>query len=412
MYKPPIYSLRPALTALVLATLGPSAIAQSMDELEARLFDHPALDAMRYGSDAARERAQAATGLPDPVVSLGINNFPIFDPSFDTFLPTNKAIGIRQQIPNRAGREARSAEALRRAVQNDAATDMRFAELRAALQIALIEKRRIEAQRILAEERDAKYAELEEIVQTEIDSGRPVVFRLAEIDVERAEVARTLAELEGQLSQVDAQLIDLVGLVPATPAPALTVLDWNGDAQAFHLVRVADKAIDVADAGVDQAEADYKPNWGAQLTYQQRDQGSGAPGSTFAGDDWVSGAVTFTIPLWAESRQAPALRAAKADREAARARYMAAARTASAQYAAFDATRRAADESIAVFQQKIDAIADQVAAQLTTYESGIGDYSPIIDGEIATIALRAQIALEQSRRDNAIARMNALLVTR
>ena len=91
---------------------------------------------------------------------------------------------------------------------------------------------------------------------------------------------------------------------------------------------------------------------------------------------------------------------------------MAAARTASAQYAAFDATRRAADESIAVFQQKIDAIADQVAAQLTTYESGVGDYSPIIDGEIATIALRAQIALEQSRRDNAIARMNALLVTR
>ena len=313
MYKPPIYSLRPALTALLLATLGPAAIAQSMDELEARLFDHPALDAMRYGSDAARERAQAATGLPDPVVSLGINNFPIFDPSFDTFLPTSKAIGIRQQIPNRAGREARSAEALRRAVQNDAATDMRFAELRAALQIALIEKRRIEAQRTLAEERDAKYAELEEIVQTEIDAGRPVVFRLAEIDVERAEVARTLAELEGQLSQVDAQLIDLVGLVPATPAPALTVLDWNGDAQAFHLVRVSDKAIDVADAGVDQAEADYKPNWGAQLTYQQRDQGSGAPGSTFAGDDWVSGAVTFTIPLWAESRQAPALRAAKAD---------------------------------------------------------------------------------------------------
>ena len=60
MYKPPIYSLRPALTALLLATLGPAAIAQSMDELEARLFDHPTLDAMRYGSDAARERAQAA----------------------------------------------------------------------------------------------------------------------------------------------------------------------------------------------------------------------------------------------------------------------------------------------------------------------------------------------------------------
>ena len=400
-----------ALAALFTITLSPTALAQSMEELEAQLLEHPSLTAMRYNTDASRERAHAATGLPDPVISLGINNFPVFDPSFDTFLPTNKAIGIRQQIPNRAIREARSSEALQRAMQNDAATDMRFAELRGALQIALIEKRRIETQRTLANERHAKYAELEKIVQTEIDSGRPVVFRLAEIDVERAEVARTLAELEGQMSQINAQLIDLVGFIPATPAPRLIAGEWNGDAQAFHLVRVSDKAIEVAEAGVDQAKAAYKPNWGAQLTYQQRDAGNGGPGSNFSGDDWVSGAVTFTVPLWAENRQAPALRAAKADRAAARASHMAAARTAVAQYASFDATRRAANESILVLEQKIDAIADQVAAQLTTYESGIGDYSPIIDGEIAAIALRAQIALEQARRDSAIARMNALLVT-
>ncbi|HBL93819.1 MAG TPA: transporter [Hyphomonas sp.] len=411
MSNSPLFPLRPALTALLLAALAPATVAQSMDALEAKLFDHPSLNAMRYGSDASRERAQAAMGLPDPVVSVGINNFPIFDPSFDTFLPTNKAVGIRQQIPNRSGRAAKSNEALQRAVENDAATDMQFAQLQAALQVALIEKRRIEAQQVLAEARDAKYAELVGIVETEIDAGRPVVFRLAEIDVERAEVARTLVELDGQMRQVDAQLIDLVGSVPVTEAPMLVAKDWAGDAQAFHLVRVADKAIDVADAGVDRAQADYKPNWGAQLTYQQRDQGSGALGSNFAGDDWVSGTVTFTVPLWAEKRQAPALRAAKADREAARARHLAAARTASAQYSTYNATRRAAEESIAVLEQKIDAIADQVAAQLTTYESGIGDYSPIIDGEIAVIALRAKIALEQSRRDSAIARMNALLVT-
>ncbi|ACT58392.1 TolC family protein [Hirschia baltica] len=411
MYTLPNKPLRPVLAALLLSTLGPAAIAQNMDALEARLLEHPTLNAMRYDSDALRERAQAATGLPDPVISFGVNNFPVFDPSFDTFLPTNKAISVRQQFPNKAGREARSEEVQQRTVQNDAAIDMRFAELRAALQIALIEKRRIETQRMLAEEREAKYTELEDIVQTEIDAGRPVVFRLAEIDIERAEVAIVLAELQGQLSQVEAQLINLVGLVPETAAPVISALDWKGDAQAFHLVRVSEKAIDVADAGVDKAKADFRPNWGAQLTYQQRDEGNGAPGSTFAGDDWVSGAVTFTIPLWADSRQAPALRAAQADREAARARYLAATRTASVQYATYNAKRRAAEENIAVFQQKIDAIADQVAAQLTTYESGVGDYSPIIDGEIASIAFRAQIALEQSRRDIAIARMNALLVS-
>lgn len=407
-YRP--NSFWPALTVLLTAAIAPAATAQSMDDLEARLFDHPVLSAMRYGSQASRERADAATGLPDPVVTLGVNNFPIADPSFDRFLPTNKAVGIRQQIPNRAGRDAKSAEAFRRALQNDASTDMRFAELRADLEVALIEKRRIDVQRSLATKRDEKYAELVDIVQTEIDAGRPVVFRLAEIDVERAEVARTLTELDGQLAQIDAALIDLVGMVPATTAPALAPISWNGEASAFHMVRVADKGIDVADASVDQAKAAYKPDWGAQLTYQQRDRGRGGPGATFAGDDWVSGAITFTVPLWAERTQAPALRAAKADREAARARHMASARTASAQYAALSATYRAAQESVLIFEQKVSSIREQIAAQLTTYESGVGDYSPIIDGEIATIALRAQIALEQARRDKAIARMNSLLV--
>ena len=385
---------------------GGTALAQSFEELEARLADHPSLAALTYQADASRERGAAATALPDPVVSVGINNFPIFDPSFSEFLPTNKAVGVRQDFPNRAGRDARSGEARAMAERTDRIQDAQRATLRGELIALLHEKSRIARQRVLAHERNAKYDELTQVAQSEIDAGRPAVFRLAEIEAERTGVSRVLIDLDRQEAEIDARLIDLVGFVPTTPAPPVAPLDWSGDAMAFHTVRVADAGLRVADYSVDGAEAAWRPNWGAQLTYQQRESGA-----NFAGDDWVSGMVTFTVPLWAERSQEPRLRAARADRASAEMRYQAAARSAAARYAAEAAAWRAAEDNIAVLERNIAAVEDEIASQLIIYESGVGDYAPIIDGELAILKLRADIAAEEARRAAAIARMNALLVT-
>lgn len=380
--------------------------AQSFEDLEARLADHPSLAALTYRADASRERGIAATALPDPVVSVGINNFPIFDPSFSDFLPTNKAVGIRQQFPNRAGRQARAGEARAMAEQTGRIRAAHFATLRGELIGLLHEKRRIERQRALALRQNDKHDDLTDVVEAEIDAGRPAVFRLAEIEAERAGVARVLVDLDRQEAEFDARLIDLVGLVPATPAPPVAPAEWTGDAMAFHAVRVADAGIQVAEYSVDGAKAAWRPNWGAQLTYQQRESGA-----NFAGDDWVSGMVTFTVPLWAQRSQEPRLRAARADRASAEMRYQTAARSAAAHYAAEAAIRRAAEDTIAVLQRNIAAVEDEIAAQLTVYESGAGDYAPIIDGELAILELRAAIAAEEARRAASIARMNALVVT-
>lgn len=401
------------LASALLACALPSSLAfaeptegLAFKELEARLSDHPSLTALTYQAEASRERGIAATALPDPVVSVGINNFPIFDPSFSDFLPTNKAVGVRQDFPNRAGREARAGEARAVAEQTDRIRAAQMATLRGELIALLHEKQRIERQRGFARQRNEKYDELTGVVEAEIDAGRPAVFRLAEIEAERAGVARVLVDLDRQEAGINARLIDLVGLVPATSAPPAAPTDWSGDALAFHAVRVADAGIRVANHSVDGAKAAWRPNWGAQLTYQQRESGA-----NFAGDDWVSGMVTFTVPLWAERSQEPRLRAARADRASAEMRYQAAARSAAARYATEAAAWRAAEDNIAVLQRNIAAVEDEIAAQLTIYESGVGDYAPIIDGELAILKLRADIAAEDARRAASIARMNALLVT-
>lgn len=393
------------LTALLGVTLAclsspPSVLAQDFSQLEAQLAQHPALEAMRHQSAGFRERAATADALPDPVLSFGILNFPLLDPSFSRYLPTSKAVGVRQMIPNRARRDARAAQASQSAQRNDAAIDQRFAELRADLIVALVDQQRVKTLRTLLLARDSKYDELAQIVETEIDAGRPALFRLAEIDVERADVARGLADLEAEADQIRAQMVELVGTASSTPPPPLSPQAWSGEASALHAVRVARAGVAVAEAGIHQAEAAWKPDWGVQLTYQQRDG---------QGDDWVSATATFTIPFWADRSQAPALREAEAKREAARSHVMAVARQASARHQAWEATRAAAESGIAILEQKIAAIRDQIAARLTVYESGAGDYSPILDGEVAVLGLQGQIAGEQARRDRATARMNALL---
>lgn len=391
--------------AMAWPLLGAGGLAQDLDDLEARLAGHPSLLALTYQADASRERSLAATALPDPVVSVGINNFPVFDPSFSDFLPTNKALGISQAFPSRAGRQARSGESRAMAGQAERVGAAQLATLRGELIALLHEKAAISRQRDLARARSGKYDELTRVLEAEIAAGGPAVYRLAEVDIERAGVARVLVYLQRAEAQIDARLMDMVGIIPETPAPPVAPLDWSGEAFDFHLVRVADAAIEVSEFAMHGAEAAWKPNWGTQLTYQQREAGA-----MFAGDDWVSGMVTFTVPLWAGRSQAPRLRAAKADRASARMRYQSAARTAAARYAMGAAAWHAAQDTIAILSGNVATVEDKIASQLTIYESGAGTYAPVIDGEIAILKLRAEIAAEEARVAAAIARMNALLV--
>ena len=395
--------------SLGIALGAPPLLGQSLPELEARLKEHPALEALRLESEAWRADAVAATAWPDPVVSLGINNFPLADPSFRTFLPTNKALGVSQQIPNRGARAARSAQARLSAARNEALEAMQFARMRSELLVALFVRRRIAEELALLQRQDSLYTELEQIVEGEIAAGRPVLVRLAEIDLQRAEIARALADLQAEEADVDARLADLVGGAAAVSLPPVEPMAWSGDPDAFHAVRVAAAEVAVAEAGVEKARAAWKPEWGLSLTWQQRDSGGTDVG--FPGDDWVSAAMTFSVPLWANRSQTPALRAARAQRESAVSRRTASARGAAARYSALDATRRAAEAATDALNAKISAIREQVAAQRTKYESGIGDYSPIIDGELAELILVARIARERERRDGVVARLNSLLVT-
>ena len=82
----------------------------SLQEAIRRATEHaPMLEARRAAVDAAREESHRAGALPDPMLSIGIDNLPITGrDAFDTRIDdmTMKKIGLRQEIPARAKRKA------------------------------------------------------------------------------------------------------------------------------------------------------------------------------------------------------------------------------------------------------------------------------------------------------------------
>lgn len=385
-------------------------VKMSLSEVKARIRQHPSLDAYAFSASADRLRAESALSLPDPVVSLQLNNVPLFDPSFSEYLPSNKAVGVRQDLPNRSGRKAASLKSLRLANQSDIGAEEHYAAVEGRVLALVISRSYLIQQRALIQQRLNKYDELKDIIDIEISAGRPLLYRIAQIDIERADAERELTHIDQDIRVINAQLINWLNVVPEVDLPDLSLTPLSGNALQFHGVRVADARVDVSDAEVQKAEADFKPNWGVNLTYQQRESGQG-PQSNFDGEDWVSGGVSFTVPLWSGKRQTPNLRAAKSDRQAALSNRTARARELRAQWMQYDAKRDAASANIKTLKRKILAIKEQSEARLIQYESGSGDFSPILDAEIATLTLGAEILKEASRRDQMVAMMNSLLVT-
>ncbi|MGE0409002.1 MAG: TolC family protein [Amphiplicatus sp.] len=405
--------MRASLVAAALIAFAiSSASAQTFEDLEARLADHPSVAALRHEAEAREELAVAARGLPDPTVSFGVNNVPLSDPGFDRIMMTNKAVGVRQEIPGFGVRSARSAREKGEAAAARLVADWRLRRLRAELIAMLARKQAITERLELAREQREAFDEFDALIRAEIEAGRPVYFRLSEVEIERADVDRSIATLEGELGRIDAALIDLVDKAVDTPPPRQEFLPWHGKAMDLYPAALAAAGIAVAKAGVAESKAEFKPDLAFQYSYQQREEGAEIPGvSSFSGEDWFSAGVTFSVPLWAPKSQSPRLRAARARESAAEADFHAAARAAAEEWRGHHAVHLAAVRNIELLEEKLRSADALIAAETRNYESGRSDYIRVLDARIARLTLLSDLAAERANLAHHIAQANSLLVT-
>lgn len=387
----------------LLASTAPLTLQQATQRALERA---PMLDARRSGVVAASEERARAGALPDPVLTVGIDNLPITGSdafNFGADEMTMKRVGVRQDIPAHAKREAQRTLADRRI--DEASAQQRADGL--AVQRATAEtwidlwaaQQTIDALSHLREQA----ALAAKVAKAQVAAGGSPADALAaqaavlEIDnrIEEAtamrEIARTsLARWTGE-RDVDPSGAPDFDHLPVAEDRLLADVDHAG------VLLPIGAQVETAAAAVDAARAERHPDWSLSAAYGQRDGGR---------SDMVMVEVGIGLPLFTRDRQDHGIAARQADYQAALDNREDRRRELTASIQAALARWHALQRQVALHEEQMLPVArDRSALALAAYRSG-GPLEPWLDArrdELAVHLAHAQHLGELGRAWAALA---------
>lgn len=292
------------------ASAEPLTFAEALARAEAQA---PSLKAAGLQVEASRSAARAAGELPDPKLSVGVTDFPISGPlagrpNRDDF--SMITLGYSQDVPNRAKRQARVAQAQAQISVGEAQRFVELRTVRVATALAWVDL-------YYAERKLAALQALRAELGVDIGTAPARLASGASRPGATLEPKQALAELDDRQETLRAALLkaraDLgrwIGpaedVEPAGPAPAPEVDDVALRAEVDTLPQLAVKAAAVRQAEADRgaAQAERRSDWGYAVEYSRRDPRFG---------DYVSAKVNFSLPLFARNRQDPVIAARGSD---------------------------------------------------------------------------------------------------
>lgn len=309
---------RAAAVFLSWVAVAPACAAASLtfdDALALALRETPALRAESARIDAAREAAIPAGELPDPRLALAIDNLPVTGAdrfSLGRDFMTMRRVGVMQEFPNRAKRDARVDAARGRIALGEAQARIVRREVLQETAVAWIAREAIERQLARIDALDAENRLLDAALRARIAGGGGAALDAVAARQEAATIDARRDELAARRQQAIAALRRWVG-ARAEAALAGDAPDWDLShdtlAHALHrhpALAIFEPRSRLLDAGVAEARAARKPDWGLELAYQKR-------GARFS--DMAMVQLSFDLPVFAATRQNPVIAARLAERE-------------------------------------------------------------------------------------------------
>jgi len=305
------------LIALLLGcSLATPSLALTYAEALA-LAEHssPALRAQQAALAGAVSAQGAASALPDPRLSVGVENLAISGAdrfSLTRDFMTMQRIGLMQEVPNRAKREARSQGAQARAERDRALLALGSLQLRQALNRSWLSTQ-FALQRLAAlEEIVLENQRLQDTLPGRMAAGTAQAAELLMARQEALALADRRDDLSREALKARAALRRLVGpradeaLMGEGATAAL-----EPDQVRAQLNRLADVAVYPAMLGMAQAElreaqAESRGDWSWEVAYSRRGRQWG---------DMVSFQVSFDLPWQKDRRQLPAINAKQRETE-------------------------------------------------------------------------------------------------
>ena len=299
-----VLTLVPALVMLGIPMLAKAAL--TLDEtIEAARSQAPSLQSQQSTLAGAQLQQRSAATLPDPRLTVGVDNLPISGAdrlSLTRDFMTMQRLGLMQEVPNRAKREARSAVA-------SARVD-RERSLLAVAQLAVKREATLAWTAVFyAERRASSLNDLERenrILQDTLDarvaSGKamPVDRTMARLEAlaladRRDDAQRDVAKARVALRRWVGARADeaLGGTPPANPVQPDAVrssLHRHADVAPYAPMRA------VAQAEAGEAATDARGDWAWEVAYSRR-------GAQYG--DMVSFQFSFDLPWQKGQRQQP-----------------------------------------------------------------------------------------------------------
>lgn len=401
-----LYSINSiASTPTPAAGLSPAVYSDLKPQYVSTLAAHPSVQSLQSSAAAHRALATKALSLPDPQLVIGLENLPISNPSFDRFLPTSKTLGFSQAIPNKAGRQAQSQMQTALATTQNLIKDYQLQKLIAEFLTAKTDYWAISEQEKLLKQQLHFFQIIEDDYKGQLAAGRASFGQLSLVDLEKASLELELSQLGSKKISSSQTLISLVGEIPDTAKPNVTLTPWNQTHHELYPLLIASSVQSQAKATLAQADAAFKPNYAVTALYKQRESST-----AFEGDDWVSLQATISLPLWSSSSQTPNKAAALSRINESAFDYEALHKDLVAKMLSLQADHKSTLESVLLLQKKKRAIDRIIETARGEYEAGNIKLKSLIEPQINLLKIHANLIQQQAQQTQLAAQYNSYLL--
>lgn len=388
----------PAMAAPAVLYKAPDALVQL---IETAYATNESLKQLEAEILALKEEVPAAKALDDPRLTLGISNLPTDSFEFNQEPMTQKQIILAQKFPWFGKLDLKGRKVVLSAFSKQQMLIARRLELKRSVSEAYFELLYVEAALTVNRELNQMINQILRVAETAYANGRGLQQDVFQAQVELGKLMDQKETLASRKRGLEDQINGLINHETfieialqgdlAMPKLHLTAAELTQAAFANNPALAALRAdIDRAAVEIELAEKDYWPDMDVRLGYGQRDDDPAGRERA----DFVSGAVTFTVPLWFKNKQGRKLTAAHKRKTAAERAYAGYRSRIPYQVDAIVVEIQGISENYRLFQEALLLQTDQWArASLAAYEVGKVDFDTMINAHVR----RLQFGLQAER---------------
>ena len=297
------YCLAVIASTLLASPAFGQTIPLTLAEAEDRaLVAEPGQLALQAKAAALLERGVVVGELPDPMLRVGLNNYPIQSGGFSTEGMTSAAVGLQQAFPAGKSRSINVRRQQWLASEMTENAEARGRNVLAATRQAWLDVYYWERAHALVSESRPFFDDLATITRSLYAVGRKNQQDVLRAELELSRLDDRLIEIERQRSRSRAALGEWIGRDASRPvAGQLPVWDQAPTLESMQtallqhpMLRAADAQVDAQTAGVDLANERSKPNWALDVAYSYRE---GYLPTGESRSDFISVGVTVGLPF-------------------------------------------------------------------------------------------------------------------